>query len=269
MRMTILPKLPNAGLMAAICLFLPLALRAQNISDFKARYSATMITKARLQSAGTLAVDFYRHNLELELGLGQGFVGFTYQYATKEKLTGKLGNTFGRVEDGLMLTAGYNFIFSERLRLDTHGRVGVWGETNEAQALYATDTDLHMSLVMFAPDGIAQMKGRPVFPSLQAGMNVNKFGRVQALAGAGLWWRGLGMYATAFQALNGVADPLHPGNDADKVFANLKNSGVSFAATCEFFNFLLLLKHNYAVMNGGNDLMLGLQYQRFFQKRRR
>jgi hypothetical protein len=269
MRMTILSKMPNAGLMAAVCLFLPFALHAQRISDVKVRSSATTITKAKIKNVGTLPVDFYRYNLDFELGLGQGFVGFTYQYATKEKFTGKIGNTFGRMEDGVMLTTGYNFILSEHVRLDTYGRLGVWGKTNYAQALHATDTDLQMSFVMFAPDGIATMSRRPLFPSLQAGVNVNKFGRVQGLAGAGLWWRGLGIYVSAFQAFNGVADPLHPGDDADKVFANLKNSGVSLGATYEFWSFLLGLKHNYAIMNGGNDLMLSLQYQRFFQKKRR
>ncbi len=269
MRMITLPRFPHASFSIAVCLFLPWALQAQLISDFKVRYSGTTITQAKLEHVGTLAVDFYRHNFEMEVGLGQGFVGLTYQYATKETQTGKLGNTFGKREDGLMLTAGYNHIFSEHLRLEAYGRAGVWGETNYAQALYATDTDLRLSLVAFAPEGFAMLGHHPVFHSLQAGVNVNKFGRVQGLAGAGLWWKGVGVYLTGFQAFNGVVDALHPGEDADKIFANLKNSGVSVGATYEYRDFLIWFKHNYALMNGGNDLMLSLQYQRFFQKRRR
>jgi hypothetical protein len=216
-----------------------------------------------------LEVDFYRHNLELELGLTQGFVGLTYQYATKENHTGKPGNAFGRREDGLMLTAGYNYIFSNRFRLETYGRVGVWGDTDYAQPLYATDTDFQVNLVAFTPDGLAMLKHRPVFPSLQAGLNVNKFGRVQGVMSAGLWWRGAGLFVSGFQAFNGVANPLQPGEEADKAFANLKNGGVSLGASYEYRDFVVWLKHNYAIMNGGNDLTLSLQYQRFFQKRRR
>ena len=68
---------------------------------------------------------------------------------------------------------------------------------------------------------------------------------------------------------NGVVDPLHPGDDAHKIFANLKNSGVSLSASYQDYDFLLGLKHNHPVMNGGNDLMLSLQYQRFFQQKKR
>jgi len=39
---------------------------------------------------------------------------------------------------------------------------------------------------------------KAVFPSLQAGVNVNKFGRVQGIAGAGLWWNSIGLYLTGF-----------------------------------------------------------------------
>jgi len=269
MRMIILPRFPHLGLLFVAGLCLPLAVPAQHLSDVKVRYSGSSITEAKLKNIGRLPVDFYRHNFELELGVGQGFVGFTYQYATKEKHTGKFGNSFGRAEDGLMLTAGYNLILTQNLRLNTYGRAGVAGNTNYAQALYATDTDLELQLVLSDPDGMGMWRRRPIFPSLQAGMNLNKFGRVQGIAGGGIWWNGLGVYLTAFQALNGVVDVLHPGTDADKIFANLKNSGVSLGASYQYRDLLIWLKRNYAIMNGGNDLMLSLQYQHFFQKRRR
>jgi hypothetical protein len=254
--------------LASICLILPTCLQAQRISDFKMRYSLMTIKEATLEKVGTLAVDFYRQNFDVELGLGQAFVGFIYQYATKDKNTSKLGNTFGVVEDGLMLTAGYNWVLSNRLRLDSYGRLGIWGDTNYAQALYATDTDLRLNLVFFDLDGAAVISRQAVFPSGQVGVNVNKFGRVQGVAGAGLWWNNIGTYLTGFTAFNGVNEALNPGKDVDKIFANLKNSGVSLGVTYEFYDFMLWVRQNRALKNGGHDFTVSLQYQHFFPKGR-
>jgi hypothetical protein len=215
-----------------------------------------------------LEVDFYRQNFDVELGLGQAFVGFIYQYATKDKHTRKLGNSFGMVEDGLMLTAGYNWVLSNRLRLDSYGRLGIGGDTNYAQALYATDTDFRLNLVFFDIDGAAVISHKAVFPSGQVGVNVNKFGRVQGIAGTGLWWNSIGVYLTGFAAFNGVNEALNPGKDADKIFANLKNSGVSLGLTYELYDFMLWVRQNRALKNGGHDLTVSLQYQHFFPKGR-
>jgi hypothetical protein len=253
---------------ASIGIILPTHLQAQRISDLKMRYSLMTIKKATLEKVGNLKVDFYRQNFEVELGVGQAFMGFTYQYATKDKGTGKIGNTFGIAEDGLMLTAGYNFILSNHLRLDSYGRLGIWGDTNYAQALYATDTDLRLSLVLSDLDGAAIISHKAIFPSGQVGVNVNKFGRVQGIAGAGLWWNRCGLYLTGFKAFNGVNEPLNPGKDADKIFANLKNSGVSLGVTYEFYDFMLWVRQNRALQNGGNDFTVSLQYQHFFPKGR-
>lgn len=261
-------KFFKAFLPCVIVAFTP-ALHGQHISDIKLRYSGTAITEAKLENVGTLPVDFYRQNLEVEVGLGQSFVGMTYQYATKKKHSRKLGNKFGKVEDGAMLTAGYNHIFSDRFRLETQGRVEIWGDTNPAHALHAAETDLRMNLILFDADGAMFLGESPLFPSLQAGVSLNKFGRVQATAGASFWWSGLGFYLAGYQALNGVEEALNPGSDADKTFANLKNSGVSLGMTYELGGFQVLLKHNYAIMNGGNDLTLSLQYQYFFRHNRR
>jgi hypothetical protein len=253
---------------AAFFLFVPLQLFAQQISDVKIRYARTVIKEATLEKFGKLEVDFYRHNLEAELGVGQAFIGLTYQYATKDQHAAKLGNSLGETEDGLMLTAGYNYILSNWFRLDTYGRLGIWGDTNPAQALYATDSDCRLSLVMFAPDGMATIFHRALFPSAHLGVNVNQFGRVQGIAGAGLWRSGLGVYLTGFAAFNGVNEALHPGKDGDKIFANLKNQGVTFGVTYEFHDLLLWVRQNRALKNGGHDFTLSLQYQHFFQKRR-
>jgi hypothetical protein len=249
-------------------LALPICLPAQRLSDFKVGYSRTTIEKATLEKVGSLEIDFYRHNFEMELGLGQAFIGLTYQYATKRKNTQKIGNTFGETEDGLMLTSGYNYIFSRNLRLDAHGRLRIAGDTQPAQALYATETDVSLKLVRFDVDGAVTLLDGAVFPSAYLGANVNKFGRVQGLAGAGAWWNGIGLHLAGFNAFNGVNEVLNPGKDRDKIFANLKNSGVSFSVTYEFHNFMVWVRQNHALKNGGDDLTLSLQYQSFFRKRR-
>lgn len=249
-------------------LALPACLYAQIFSDFKVGYSRITIEKATLEKVGDLEIDFFRHNFEMELGRGQAFIGLTYQYATKTENTGKIGNTFGKTEDGLMLTAGHNYIFSKNLRLDTYGRLRIAGETQPAQALYATETDIRLKLILLDPDGAGTLFNGAVFPSTYVGANVNKFGRVQGLAGAAIWWNQLGIYLAGFNAFNGVNEALNPGKDADKIFANLKNSGISLGLTYEFHNFMVGIRQNHALKNGGHDLTLSLQYQNFFQKRR-
>ena len=254
--------------LVVLLLALPAFLQAQRISDFKVGYSRITIKKATLEKVGSLEIDFYRHNFEMELGAGQAFIGLTYQYATKKKNTEKIGNTFGKTEDGLMLTSGYNFIFSKNFRLDTHGRLRIAGDTQPAQALYATETDARLKLILLDPDGASAFFNGVVFPSTYVGVNVNKFGRVQGLAGAGIWWNGIGLSLAGFNAFNGVNEALNPGKDVDKIFANLKNSGVSLGLTYEFHNFMIWVRQNYALKNGGHDLTLSLQYQNFFLKRR-
>jgi hypothetical protein len=123
-------------------------------------------------------------------------------------------------------------------------------------------------LILFDPDGIVTLLDEAIFPSAYLGANVNKFGRVQGLAGAGLWWKGVGLYFAGFNAFNGVNEPLNPGNDIDKIFANLKNSGVSFGGTFEFRSLIIEIRQNFALKNGGDDLTLSLHYQNFLRKRR-
>lgn len=255
-------------LFAAFCSMWPRPIRAQHFSDFKLRYSLMSIEQATLQGIGSLDLDFYRHNLETEIGLGQAFIGLTYQYATKEKQTGKFGNSLGKIEDGLMLTAGYNFIFSNQLRLDTYGRAGIWGNTNPAQALYATETDLRIKLILFDVDGTGLLSRKAIFPSAHIGTNVNQYGRVQALGGFALWWNGFGLQADGFYAFNGVEDVFNPGKDGDKIFAHLKNSGVGAGIMYEFHDLQLWVRQNLALQNGGHDFTASLQYQHFFSARR-
>lgn len=59
------------ALLPCVIIALTPALRGQHISDFKMRYSGTAITEAKLANVGTLPVDFYRQNLEMEVGFGR------------------------------------------------------------------------------------------------------------------------------------------------------------------------------------------------------
>ena len=149
-------------------------------------YSMMNITEAKLGNQIKRPV-FYRHNIELQFGLGQAIVGLNYQYATKDNKT-----VPGKTEDGFMLTAGYGLILLERFRLSGYGRLGISSDTNPAQPLYATDTDIRLNLIWFHADGVGLISQKAIFPSSYFGMIVNKYGRVQGIAGAGLWWNGIG-----------------------------------------------------------------------------
>jgi hypothetical protein len=244
----------------ALCVLLPVALHAQNTVDFKIGYSRMSITQVRVAGV-VMRPTFYRHNVDFELGWRQAFAGLNYQYATKDEKTPD-----GKTEDGVMLTAGYNYLFSKNFRLDIFGRAAIWGETNPAQPLYATDTDIRFNLVTFTPDGLGAIAGKPIFPSSYFGLIVNKYGRIQQIAGAGFWWNGLGFYATGLMAINGVENPMNAGPDAEVAFAKLKNSGVSLAVSYQYRDVTFETTRNFAIDNAGNDLTLRFQFQHFFRK---
>ena len=135
--------------------------------DLKIEYSLMKITTAKVGGV-TRTPTFYRHNAVLELGLGQATFGVVYQHAAKDKKT-----VPGKVENGVMLTAGYDLILSSTFRLEAFGRLGITSGNDPAQPLYATDTDLRLNLVTFTRDGgkspsagksaskVKRAKGRP------------------------------------------------------------------------------------------------------------
>ncbi len=198
---------------------------------------------------------FYRHNTVLELGLGQAVFGVVYQYAAKNNKT-----VSGKVENGVMLTAGYDLILSNAFRLEAFSKLGLTSGNDPSQPLYASDTDLRLNLVTFTRDGVAVIGQKAVFPSSYIGMVINKYGRLQTIGGVGVWWNYFGFYITGFHAFNGVGDPFNPGNDLDIRFANLQNRGVSFELSYEFRDITFNLKRNYAIKNSGNDLTFSLHY---------
>ncbi len=246
------------ALIAFIFLGIPDRVQAQVVNDVMVRYSRMVITKT---NPGYMLVDggLYRHNVEVAFGRGPLTLGLTYQ------ITEKWGNPgHGTPERGMMLTAGYDHILSYNLRLEGFARVGLSDHVNYANPLYATDTDLRVNLVTFHPDGIGLLADKRLFPSAYVGGIVNQFGRVQGIAGAGLWWNRIGTYLTFFHAFNGVDDPRNPGADVDRVAANLNNRGMSVSLSYQLGDFLIQARQNVALKNGGNDLTLALQYRFFF-----
>ena len=233
-------------------------LQGQLIDDVMIQYSLMNITEAKV-GGQIKKPHFYRHNIQLEFGKGQTTFGMIFQRATKDAKT-----VPGVPENGVMLTAGYDFILSKMFRIQASGRFGITSGNNPGQPLYATDTDFRVNVVVFNTDGTVPLFNKPVFPSSYAGVVVNKYGRVQAIAGAGVWWHYFGFYATGYNALNGVADPFNPGSEADRKWANLQNRGMSLELTYEFGNFKLGVKQNLGFKNSGNDFMGSLQYRHFF-----
>ncbi len=121
------------------------------------------------------------------------------------------------------------------------------------------------------PDGKWLLGGdRAVYPSAYVGGIVNKYGRVQGIAGVGAWWKGVGVYATGYHAFNGVDDPLTPiltgvpTDDVDYQFAALSNSGVSGTLRGEWGPLTLSLRRNLGLRNAGNDLTVSASYRLSF-----
>ncbi len=253
------------------------SLHAQIVDDVTIGYAYMDISQARL--SGTvpdgpsgnvdladigLDVAFARQFFDVTLGRGPYTFGATFQ-----RTLGTLPFGLAEAEDGLMLTAGYDHIVSPRLRVESFARVGVLGGTRESQALYAEDTDLRVNLVRYWPDGSWLLGGdHPVYPSAYVGGIVNKYGRVQGIAGVGAWWRGVGVYATGYHAINGVDEPLTEffgGTDAaDNQFATLSNSGVSGTIRGEWGPMTVSVRRNWGIRNAGNDLTFAASYRLSF-----
>ena len=223
------------------------------LDDVTLEYAAMRLDEA-IVGGRTVGPEFYRHQFDVSFGRGPARFGLSYQYATKDPDTVE-----GVEEVGVMLNAGYDFHLRAGLRLDTFGRVGVT-DTDPSQPLYAADTDVRANLVWYSPNGAGLLRDRPVHPSTYVGSIVNEYGRVQAIAGAGLWWNRIGVYGTGLHSFNGVEDPMNPGDDFDKRFAYLKNSGVSASVSYDWGPVTLLARKHWPIENGGNDLVFGIRY---------
>jgi len=153
--------------------------------DVTVRTSVMRISQVEL-AGQEMDVEFVRSTLEVDFGFGPATLGLAFQNANRDP-----DFAAGEVENGLMFTAGYNWILSDRWRLDARTRVGLV-DTDPANPLYATDTDLRVNLVRFSPEGAWTWANRNVHPSAYVGGAVNRYGRAQVVAGAGLWWAGWG-----------------------------------------------------------------------------
>jgi len=253
-RFRILPSIMAGGL---ICTADPVS--AQLIDDFMLRITKMSISRVEL-AGQTRRPDFTRQKYQFGVGVGPAVLGMIYQHTSKGPRT-----VPGRPDDGLMITGGYNHMIHPQITLDVYSRIGILSRTPPSQPLYATDTDIRAKLVFSHPDGKGFLFRKPLFPSAYAGFILNQYGRFQGIGGAGVWWRGAGLYLTIFRAVNGVSDPFNPGKHEDIKHAHLENAGVNFSVSYEFSDLLVEIKQNYPLKNGGNDLSMVLQYRYFFK----
>lgn len=230
--------------------------QAQVIDDITVQYAGMIVSDIQGRE-DVVEVPFYRHSVGVQVGRGVWTVG-AVGIATRGT------SRYGASEEGLMLTAGYGHILSDRLRMETFGRLGVTNGHAFGSPLYATDTDIRVNVVGFLPDGWGWIQEQPLFPSAYAGAIVNRYGRVQLIGGMGAWWSQWNGYVTAFVALNGVAKPLMTVEDADIAFANLRNAGVSLSVSRDVGAFTFGLRHNIPIENGGYDTTFTLTYRHFW-----
>ncbi len=225
-------------------------------TDLRVATSVMRITSADISYSAVEDIDFFRTNVAIDLGWSWGTLGLIYQNANKAE-----GVEEGRVENGLMLTGGYDYLFSHSLRLEGFARVGVSNGNDESQPLYATDTDVRVNLVAFSSEGTGFIRDAAVFPSGYVGAVVNKHGRVQALAGGGVWWHQWSAYVTAFHAFNGVSDPMNAGGDFDRRFAFLKNRGITTSFGYDVGPVRFGVQRNFGLLNSGNDLAFTFEWK--------
>jgi len=198
---------------------------------------------------------FDRDQLILTAGRGSTTFGLIYQDTAKGS-----PNDPGTPEEGLMAHVGYERILSYRFRLDVGARFGLLG-TDEKQPLYSEDSDVRANFVWFDSDGAGFLVDQPLFPSAYVGTVVNRFGRVQAVGGVGVWWKKVGLYSTAFHSFNGD-DPVFDGESfGDVNFANLENQGFSVSASYEWRTFEFRVKQNFALENGSDDLSFAITFR--------
>lgn len=226
--------------------------------DVTLRSDFLRITEVDLAEGTKVDVDFLRSTFHLDFGFGGSTIGLLIQNATKEESVAP-----GKVETGYMLTAGHDWILSDNFRLDASTRIGLV-ETDPGNPLYATDTDIRANLVAFSPDGAWVWSDRSAHPSAYIGSMVNRYGRVQMVAGAGAWWNQIGVYVTGFRSLNGVKNPMAPGGDADRKFAYLDNRGISLSGSYDLGPARFSLRRNFAIKNGGNDVAFTLEWRHEF-----
>ena len=236
--------------------------KAQTIDDLTIGYDLMHITKVRFPDGSVAnSLDIGRHFLWVSLGKGPVTIGATYQMAR-----GTGGNAIAA--EGLMITGSYEHVLSSRLIAKFQSRVGVSPGVDYGNILYPTDTDVQFYMGYYAPDGAGYLGNYRLFPSGYGGAIVNRFGRVQAIAGAGAWWNSFNLYFTGIYSLNGVADIRSPEPEqADKAFIFLKNSAVSASLSYYVGEWIVGIRHNFPFANSGNDWVFSLQHTLYFNSK--
>lgn len=229
-------------------------------SDLGVSYDALYVGDANL-AGRTVQANFLVQNLALELGYED--FGFGVLVRDTRRLD---PSQRGQIpEIGTMLTGRYSPVLTDWLRLDAVARIGLTHSISDAdQPLYATETDLRLSLIAFDPVGL-EVGTEKLFLSGQLGSQVNWTGRTQLVGGLGLWWRQLGAYGTAFWSANGVRDVVEaePGTDR---FARLADSGISLSLTWDIEiahdqTLQVELRQNIPLYNGGFDTAIALRWR--------
>lgn len=232
------------------------------VDDLLVGYSFMHITSARVGDR-SVSPKFNRQNLRLEIGSGDFAFGTIVQRATPSPST-----TIGIPETAAMLTISYARPVRDWLQLEALVRVAISEGVDEGQPLYGADTDVRLKLVVFEPVGWGPLDGA-WFPSIYAGVIVNRFGRTQLIAGAGTWWRGFGGYVTGLYSLNGVRDPMMPGSRSSSAFAAANNANLTLSISYDLDissrnRVRFEVRRNIPIRNSGNDSVGVVEVRHFF-----
>ena len=235
-------------------------LMAQAIDDLTIGYDLMHISMVRFRDGTTnRSASLGRHFIRMEFGKGPLTFGAVYQIARGEGLGAK-------DDEGLMIVGSYEHILSNTLKAKIQSRVGISPGVDYGNILYPTDTDIQGYLGYYAPDGTGFIGNHRLFPSGYGGLSVNRFGRVQAIVGAGTWWNHFNLYLTGFYSFNGVVDIRQPKPDqADKAYIYLKNRGISANLSYYLGEWIVGVRHNFPVANSGNEWVFSLQHTLYFQ----
>ena len=233
---------------------------AQKIDRLTVGYDLMFINRIRFNDGSSASVPgLYRNSLQLNLKKGPIRLGLVYQIARGEGFD-------AHADEGLMITSSYEHILSYSMKAMVLTRVGISRGVDFGNILYPTDTDISAQIGYFNPDGRGFFMDYPLFPSTYAGLIVNRFGRVQFIAGAGTFWRGLNLYVTGYYSVNGVSNILDPPeSQVDIAFAFLNNSGVNASLGIYVLDSFISIRHNFPIFNSGNDWVFSLEHTFHFE----
>ncbi|MEM7277189.1 MAG: hypothetical protein AAF385_03600 [Pseudomonadota bacterium] len=234
-------------------------LAAQTIDRLTLGYDLMYIDRIHFKDGSSADVPgLYRNLLHVTAQKGPVQLGLVYQITRGEGFNAEAA-------EGLMLMGAYEHYLSYSFKARLEGRVGVSPGIDFGNILYATDTDVQLQIGYFNPDGHGFLRDYPLFPSGYTGVIVNRFGRVQAVAGIGTFWRGFNTYLTGFYAFNGITEVrMPPADQVDIAFGFLNNSGVSASLGYYIKDWIIGVRHNFPVFNSGNDWVFSIRHTFYY-----